>query len=133
MNKVIFIGRLGKDAQVRGSSDRPIVAFTLAVNSPMPNGETDTQWFSCSAFNTLAKFLAGVLPKKGTRVLIEGKVKRRTFTDSQGVEKTDMEVIVDHFQFIDPRDPRPDTSATDGSPSAYAHDAQARAPHDIWR
>ena len=131
MNKAIFNGRLGKDAQVRGTADRPIVAFTLAVNSPMPNGETDTQWFTCSAFGTLAKFLTGVLPKKGTRVLIEGKVKKRTFTDNQGVEKTDMEVIVDHLQFIDPRE-RETAPSIGAGHGAYVEPAP-RAPHDIWR
>ena len=101
MNKCILIGRLGKDAEVRGSQDRPIVAFSLAVSTPMAGGERDTQWFSCSAFGSTAKFLAGVMPKKGQLVLVEGKMKSREYTDKNGVKHTSMDIIVDNFQFLE--------------------------------
>ena len=133
MNKIILIGRLGKDADVRGTADRPIIAFTLAVNSPMAGGEKDTQWFTCSAFGTLATFLAGVRPKKGVLVSVEGKMKRRTFTDRNGVERTDMEIIVDHFQFLEPKRETETQQSVGGGRGAYVEDLTARAPHDIWR
>ena len=129
MNKIILIGRLGRDAEVRGASDRPIVAFSIAVTTTMAGGEKDTQWFTCSAFGTLAKFLAGVQPKKGTLVSVEGKMKKRTFTDRNGVEKNDMEVIVEHFQFLERKG---DGESIGGGTGAYVEEP-ARAPHDIWR
>ena len=133
MNKIILIGRLDKDADVRGTADRPIITFTLAVTSLMARGETDTQWFSCVAFNTLATFLARVRPKQGVLVSIEGKMKRRTSTDRNGVERTDMEIIVDHFQFLEPKRETETQQSVGGGRGAYVEDLTARAPHDIWR
>ena len=101
LNKCYLIGRLGKDAEVRGSADKPIVAFSLAVTTPMGGGERDTQWFSCAAFGSTAKFLSSVLPKKGQLVLVEGKMKLRQYTDSKNIERQSMDIVIDNFQFLE--------------------------------
>ena len=97
MNRLLLNGRLGRDAQVRGAVDRPIVTFSLAVNAPMAGGERDTQWFTCTAFGTIAKRLVQDLPKKGTQISVAGKIKRKTFVDGQGVERSDVELNVEEF------------------------------------
>lgn len=129
MNKIILIGRLGKDAEVRGSQDKPIVAFSIAVSSYLPGGEKETQWFNCAAFNQLAKFLAGVIPKKGALVSIEGKMKRRTYTDRTGAERSEMEVVIEHFQFLERRET---TAEPIGGGSGAAWDEPVIS-RDIWR
>lgn len=97
MNRLLLNGRLGKDAQVHGSPDRPIVTFSLAVNAPMAGGEHDTQWFTCTAFGFVAARLIRDLPKKGSQVTVVGKTKRKTFVDSRGIERSDVEVNVESF------------------------------------
>lgn len=129
MNKIILIGRLGKDADIRGSQDKPIIAFSIAVTTLLPGGEKDTQWFNCAAFNQLAKFLSGAVPKKGALVNVEGKMKRRTYTDRTGAERSEMEVVVEHFQFLERRETAAEPIGG-GSGGAWEEPVISR---DIWR
>ena len=97
MNRLLLNGRLGKDAQVRGEVGRPIVTFSLAAHSPMAGGERETQWFTCTAFGTIAKKIMQDLPKKGAQVSVGGRVKCKTFVDGQGVERSEFELNVETF------------------------------------
>ena len=136
MNKCILIGRLGKDAEVRGSQDKPIVAFSLAVSTPMAGGERDTQWFSCSAFGSTAKFLSGVMPKKGQLVLVEGKMKSREYTDKNGIKHTSMDIVVDNFQFLERKaDSERDRAASigGGGGSSWDDGSGSQGGGGLWR
>ena len=136
MNKCILIGRLGKDAEVRGSADKPIIAFSLAVSTPMPGGERDTQWFSCAAFGPTAKFLSGVMPKKGQLVSIEGKMKNREYTDKNGIKHTSMDIVIDSFQFLERKaDSERDRAATIGGGGGSSWDDGSGSPSGggLWR
>ncbi len=135
MNKCILIGRLGKDAEVRGSQDKPIIAFSLAVSTPMAGGERDTQWFSCSAFGSTAKFLSGVMPKKGQLVLVEGKMKSREYTDKNGIKHTSMDIVVDNFQFLERKaDSERDRAANIGGGNGSSwDDGSGSQSGGIWR
>ena len=133
MNKIMLTGRLCRDADVLGTVDSPRVTFTLFVTSFLPRGETDTQLFNCVAFNTLATFLARVRPQRGVLVGVEGRMRRRTSTDRNGVEKSDMEVVIDHFEFLEPKRETETQQSVGGGRGAYVEDLTARAPHDIWR
>lgn len=136
MNKCILIGRLGKDAEVRGSQDKPIIAFSLAVSTPMAGGERDTQWFSCSAFGSTAKFLGGVMPKKGQLVLVEGKMKSREYTDKNGIKHTSMDIVVDNFQFLERKaDSERDRAASIGGGGGSSWNEGSGSPSGggLWR
>lgn len=135
MNKCILIGRLGKDAEVRGSQDKPIIAFSLAVSTPMAGGERDTQWFSCAAFGSTAKFLGGVMPKKGQLVLVEGKMKSREYTDKNGIKHTSMDIVVDNFQFLERKaDSERDRAASIGGGGGSSWDgSDSPSGGGLWR
>lgn len=153
LNKIILVGRLGKDATVRGSADKPIVAFSIAVSTPLAGGERDTQWFDCAAFGSTAKFLAGALPKKAQLVLVEGKMKKNKYTDSKGIERESMDVVIDNFQFLERKSdapaaigggatwdtpPQGDAPAWGGAPPqsgapAWDDRAASRDPRDLWK
>ena len=136
MNKCILIGRLGKDAEVRGSQDKPIIAFSLAVSTPMAGGERDTQWFSCAAFGSTAKFLGGVMPKKGQLVLVEGKMKSREYTDKNGIKHTSMDIVIDDFKFLERKaDSERDRAASIGGGGGPSWDNGSDSPSGggIWR
>ena len=134
MNKCILIGLLGKDSEVRGSADKPIVAFSLAVTTPMAGGERDTQWFSCAAFGSTAKFLSGVMPKKGQLVLVEGKIKNREYTDKNGIKHTSLDIVIDNFQFLE-RKADSERAATigGGNGATWEDDHSAPSGGNIWR
>jgi len=143
LNKIILIGRLGKDATQRGSADKPIIAFSLAVTTPMGGGERDTQWFDCAAFGSTAKYLGGVMPKKGQLVLVEGKLKKRKYTDSKGIERESVDVVIDNFQFLERKsDASPDNGPSQsiggeaqwqGAPRWDDSAAPPRDPRDLWK
>jgi len=139
LNKIILVGRLGKDAAQRGTTDKPIVAFTLAVSTPMGHGERDTQWFNCAGFGSTAKFLGSVMPKKGQLVLVEGKMKKREYIDAKGIERESLDVVIENFQFLERKSdaPAPSEQAIGGEaqwqPRWDDSPAPPRDPRDLWK
>jgi len=95
-NKVQLIGFLGKDPDVRVLESGTISRFSIATNETYRNasGEkvTSTTWHSVVAWNKLAE-LSEKLLKKGTEVVIEGKLVNRNYEDAQGVRKYITEIL----------------------------------------
>ena len=86
MNKVILIGRLTKDVEMRysASNDTTIARYTLAVNRPFKReGEPEADFLPCVAFNKTAEFAEKYLAK-GIRVAIEGRIQTRSYTNGEG-------------------------------------------------
>ncbi len=91
VNKVILIGRLGKDPETRYlPSGDAVTSVTIATTEKWKdkNGEMkeETEWHQVSLFNRLAEIAAKYLTK-GSLVYIEGSIKTRKYTDKTGVEK----------------------------------------------
>ena len=104
LNQCQFIGRLGKDAEVRYQSNGDAVAsFSIAVSSQWKdkNGERkeSTEWVNCSVFGKLAEAVSEYL-HKGTQVFVSGRMKTDKYTDKQGVEKYATKIIVDKLQML---------------------------------
>jgi len=92
LNKVLLIGNLGKDPEVRYLENNKVVAsFTLATNETFKdkNGQprTDTEWHNIEMWDQLAKTAEKYL-KKGSQVFIEGKIKTEVWKDKDGNERT---------------------------------------------
>ena len=109
MNKVILIGRLVKDPELRyTSSDIPVVQFTLAVNRNFSrNGERQADFISCVAWRNLAENLAKYM-KKGSQIALEGQIQVRNFEDNGGVRRYVTEVICDNIHFLESKGSRND-------------------------
>ncbi len=91
VNKVILLGNLGKDPEVRYLDNNKVVAsFTLATSETFinRNGEkqTDTEWHHIEMWDNLAKIAEKYL-KKGSQVYIEGKIRTDRWTDKEGIER----------------------------------------------
>lgn len=119
MNKVILLGRLGADPEVRYTMDgKPVTHMRVATNEVIvrADGEKEviTDWHRVIAFGKLAEN-CGMYLNKGSRVLIEGKLKTRSFEDKQGVKRTVVEVWAEEISFLDPvkRDTREEVQAED--------------------
>lgn len=107
MNKVILIGRLTKDPELRyTSTDIPIVQFVLAVNRAFSrNGERQADFINCVAWRNLADNLAKYM-KKGSQICVEGQIQVRNFEDNGGVKRYVTEVICDNIHFLESKGSR---------------------------
>ena len=109
VNKVILIGNLGRDPEVRyAPSGSAICNVTLATSRQWKDknsGERqeETEWHRVVFYDRLAE-IAGEYLKKGRPVYVEGRLKTRKWTDKDGVEKYTTEVIADQMQLLGSRE-----------------------------
>jgi len=132
VNKVILVGTLGKDAEVRFSqSGSAIATASLATNESWKdkNGEKleRTEWHRIKFFGKLAE-IAGEYLKKGGQVYIEGALRTEKYTDKQGVERYSTDIIADQMQMLGGKS---DGAAREDRPQRSASPAPAGdAPFD---
>ncbi len=103
INKVILIGRLGADPEIRYTLDgKPVASFRIATNEVIvKNGEKEilTEWHRIVAFGRLAE-ICGEYLTKGSQVYIEGKLRTRKFEDRQGIQRYITEIVVQNMQIL---------------------------------
>jgi single-strand DNA-binding protein len=104
INKVILVGTLGKDPEVRYSqSGSALTSVSIATNESWKdkNGEKQerTEWHRVKFFGKLAE-IAGEYLKKGGQVYIEGSLRTEKYTDKQGVEKYSTDIIANEMQML---------------------------------
>lgn len=135
VNKVILVGNMGKDPEVRYTADnKAITTISIATSenyTDKNSGEKKeiTEWHRIVFFNRLAE-VAGEYLKKGSSVYVEGKLKTRKWTDQSGVERFTTEIIAEQLQMLGGR-VSGEAQSTGASASAYAKAKQgsASAPH----
>ena len=104
VNKVILVGNLGKDPEVRNTqSGQKIVSFSLATSdtwNDRASGEKRerTEWHRVVIFNDRLADVAERFLRKGRKVYLEGALQTRKWTDQGGQERYTTEVIVDRFR-----------------------------------
>ncbi len=104
VNKVILIGNLGRDPEVRHTNDGlPIVNMSLATSESWrdkASGERRerTEWHRVVIFNEKLGEVAQKYLRKGSKVYLEGQLQTRKWTDNQGVEKYSTEVVLQRFR-----------------------------------
>lgn len=90
INKVYISGNLADDCTKHGSSENPVVMFTVAVNDRVKSGDEWVEkpnFFDCKVFGNYAKALAPSL-KKGTRVTLEGSLQQEKWEDKDGNKRS---------------------------------------------
>lgn len=105
LNKCMFIGRLGKDPDLRyAASGDAIANFSIAVGKQWKDKQGQkqerTEWVNCNAFGKLAEIIGEYL-RKGSKVYVEGEFKTDKFTDNNGVERYATKISVQHMQMLD--------------------------------
>ena len=96
-NQVIFVGNVGRDPEERTvSGDVKVCNFSLAVDE---GKDKDPLWLTIVAWRKLAEQVKQYV-KKGTPVLVSGRLSIRTYTDKTGVERTAVEVIASDIRFL---------------------------------
>ena len=103
VNKVILVGNLGKDPEIRRTQDgRPIANLSIATSETWRDKGTgerkeNTEWHRVVIFNEGLCKVAEQYLKKGAKVYIEGALQTRKWTDQSGVEKYSTEVVLQGF------------------------------------
>lgn len=125
VNKIIIVGNLGADPEVRYlPSGDPVanmrVATTEKWKDKQGNQQEHTEWHRCNMFGRLAQIAAEYL-KKGSSVYVEGRVRTRKWTDQAGVDKFSTEINVDQIQMLDGK--RGDTGAAPAGQKPLARPA----------
>lgn len=104
LNKVILIGRLGRDPETRFMANGEAVCnFSVATSEKYTdkNGQRQesTEWHNVTMYRKLAE-IAGQYLKQGSQVYIEGKIKSRKYTDKNGVERTAYDIIANEMKML---------------------------------
>jgi single-strand DNA-binding protein len=108
MNRVILVGRLTRDPELRyTANDIPVVQFTVAVNRPYQSrtGERQADFINCVAWRNQAENLARYM-RKGSLIGVEGMIQTRSYDDQNGVRRFITEVVCDNIQFLEPKSAR---------------------------
>ena len=103
MNTITLLGRLTKNPEARyTSTGKAVTLFTLAVNRPYTNsdGQKEADFINCQAWGKTAE-VVGNHVSKGDRLLVEGRLQIRSYTDKEGVKRYATEVVVNRVEFIE--------------------------------
>lgn len=107
-NKVILLGNLGKDPEVREFDGGKVASFTLATTDRAYTNKNGvqvpeaTQWHNCVCFGKTADFVAGYI-RKGSKVHVDGKIRYRSYQDQSGATKWVTEIVVDKLDNLSPK------------------------------
>ena len=104
MNKVILMGRLTRDPEVRysqGASQTSVARFSVAVDRRFKrDGEPDADFFNCTAFGKQAEFIERYL-HKGTKIVLSGRVQNDNYTNKDGQMVYSVRIMVDEIEFAE--------------------------------
>ena len=105
MNKIILIGRLTAEPEMKFSTkktDMAITRYTLACDRPNKNedGTRDTDFFRCVAFGKAGEFASKYF-HKGQRVLVEGRLQTGSYTNKDGQKISTTDVVIENQEFAD--------------------------------
>ena len=144
MNKVILMGRLTRDAEVRysqGENATAIARFSLAVDrrfrrsgNPGGNDEQTADFINCVAFNKTAEFLER-FGRKGTKFVLEGRIQTGSYTNKDGQRVYTTDVVAENVEFAESKNASGGGSDFGGaaapSPSEAAGDGFMNIPDGI--
>ncbi|WP_300921532.1 single-stranded DNA-binding protein [uncultured Dubosiella sp.] len=125
INRVVLIGRLTKDPELRKTqSGTSVVSYTIAVNrrSQTP-GQPDADFINCVAWNKTAELMAQYL-HKGSLIGVEGRIQTRSYDNQQGQRVYVTEVVTDSVQFLEPKNTQPQQNSYN-SYNSYSQPAPA--------
>ena len=134
VNKVILLGNLGKDPEVRYlESGTTVARFSMATNERYKDkkGETQTitEWHDVVMWRGLAE-LAERLLSKGSLVYVEGKLTHRSYKDKDGQDRYVTEVVANNFQILDKKDSGGSSGRNDRFPSDEPANKSTSTPND---
>ena len=141
INKVILVGNLGQDPEIRSTQDgREIASFSLATSDSWKDKNTGekkdkTEWHRIVIFSQGLVGIAKSYLKKGTKVYLEGSLQTRKWTDAQGVEKYTTEVVMQNYnstlQILDSKDRAGGSSSENYSNNSSSNSSASRKNSEV--
>lgn len=125
MNKVILIGRLTKDPELRfaAGSGTAVSRFTVAVNRQFKKDETD--FINCVAFGKTAETISQYLTK-GRQIAVTGSIRTGSYDAQDGTKRYTTDVAVDSFEFIGSNNSRDNADSFNGGYDNVDYSAQPK-------
>jgi len=122
LNKVMIIGRLGRDTEMRYTpGGRPVTTFSVATSRSWTTAEgekrSETEWFNIVAWGGLAEICNQYL-SKGQRVYIEGRLQTRRWEDASGTKKAVTEIVASEMIILSQRN----RSTNEDDDDAFDHE-----------
>lgn len=116
MNKVVLLGRLAADPELRQTPNGyTVTSFTIAVDRQYSKGaDRQTDWIDIVAWRNTAEFVCKYF-QKGSPIIVEGSIQTRNFEDKAGQKRKAVEVLADNVEFV----PRPKDSSPAAGASAF--------------
>ena len=133
MNKVILMGRLTRNPEIRYSSGQNSIAvgrFNLAVDRRFKKEgeEQEADFISCVAFGKIAEFL-DKYTRQGTKLVIEGRIQTGSYTNKDGNKVYTTDIVVENAEFAESK--KSEASAQNGRPSPADADGFIPIPDGI--
>lgn len=104
MNKVILLGNLTRDPEIRysqGEKQIAVARFSLAVNRRFANdGETNADFFNCTAFGKTAEFVEKYF-RQGSRMSLVGRIENNNYTNKNGEKVYSVQIMVEEVEFAE--------------------------------
>lgn len=128
LNKINIAGRLTADTEMRQTTTgKSVASFTVAVERDFkgPNGEKETDFINCVAWNGTAEFISKYF-QKGSMAIVVGRLQTRKYETSDGQKRTVTEVIVENIYFGGAKTDNANNTAT--TPSVPAGDIDGFIP-----
>ena len=134
LNKVILIGYLGRDPEVRSMPNGEAVCnFSIATSESWKdqNGvkQERTEWHEITLYRKLAE-IAGQYLKKGSLVYLEGKIQSRKYTDKTGIERTAYDIIANEMKMLGGKSDAAPVATTNSPPPQVQPNSITVAPID---
>ena len=132
MNRVILMGRLTRDPEVRyAQNEMAIARFSIAVDRRFKReGQPEADFFNCTAFRKTAEFIEKYL-KKGTKVVVEGQVQNDNYTNKDGQKVYGTVIMVDNIEFAESKAASQSGAGASASAAKPAPKADDEKPADV--
>jgi len=137
VNKVILLGNVGKDPEIRSTSGGTMVAnFTLATSDrqkdPQGNWQDRTEWHNLVAFGRTAEIIRDYV-KKGSKLFVEGKIQTRSWDDKEtGAKRYRTEIIVNDLSLLSGREEGAGGYSRSAAAPAAGYDQRPSAPAEDY-
>lgn len=101
MNRIILIGNICNDLELKENGDMKILHFNIAVQRRFKNkdGEYESDFFRVSSFGKTAEFI-NKFCSKGSKILVEGRLQNNNYTDAEGKMQYTNAIIVENVEFV---------------------------------
>jgi single-strand DNA-binding protein len=134
VNKVILIGRLGADPEMRYTADgTPVATFRIATTETRKNKDgskvDQTEWHRIVAWRKLGE-ISGEYLKKGKLVYVEGRIQSREYEGRDGVKRKAYEIVATSMKMLGGGGSSPDERRSYGPPAEHADEEFVHEPAD---